>query len=125
MPLEAQTSRGFVLSRQGSIRPDLFPPGVARRSPGARREIHPLPDLADVPAGEGGEGLRLGLVTLRQLPAIAPGRLAGPAPRPGVAQDEAPLEILAVGGLLEDQILGEVGGVVAQMEPGQEDVLGP
>ena len=40
-----------------------------------------------------------------------------------MAEDVAALEVLAVAGLLEDQVLGEVRGVVADVEARDEDVL--
>ena len=45
--------------------------------------------------------------------------------RPGMAQDVAALEVLAVGGLLEHQVLGEMRRVVAHVQPRDEDVLAP
>jgi hypothetical protein len=41
-----------------------------------------------------------------------------------VVQDVAALEVGAVGGLLEDEVLGEVLAVVADVEPRREDVRG-
>ena len=58
-----------------------------------------------------------------QLAAVRLGRLARRRAGPGVAQDVAALEVAAVAGLLEDEVLGEVRLVVAHVQPGDEDVL--
>src|SRR4029078_4803959 len=77
------------------------------------------------PAGERGERLRLALVTVGQRPAILLRGGTCISAAPVVAQDVTPLEVLAIAGLLEDEILREVRAVVAEMQPRDEDVARP
>src|SRR4029078_9712433 len=77
------------------------------------------------PAGERGERLRLALVTVGQRPAILLRGGTCISAAPVVAQDVTPLEVLAIAGLLEDEVLGEVRAVVAEMQSRDEDVARP
>ena len=116
------------VDRSTAVGPDLLPPGlvdVFGRHLGTRLEVHAAADLVDVPAGQGGKRLRLPAPALGQRPAVVAGLCALRLALPRVAQDVAALEVLAVAGLLEDQVLGEVLAVVAHVEAGEEDVLAP
>jgi len=75
-------------------------------------------------AGEGSEGLGLLLVAIAQAAAVRVSALAGRFARVGVTQDVAALEVLAVAGLLEDQVFGKALGVVAYVQACHEDVPG-
>src|SRR5262249_21051472 len=80
-----------------------------------------LPDVLDRPARECREVAGLPLGTDAKRLAIALGRLALNLSLPRMLQDVASLEIVAVAGLLEDEILGEARGVVADVEASHED----
>src|SRR5260370_34787071 len=81
---------------------------------------HLAPDLVDVPAREPGQRLGLLLPAVYESPTVVTGRLAFASAQPRVPEHEAALEVRAVGGLLEDEVLGKVGGAVADVEAGQE-----
>src|SRR5688572_4589569 len=104
-----------------SLLPDLLPPvAVVDRRPGSGALL--FADLVDVPAGQAGQRLRLALAAGRQIPAVVRGRRAGLAARPGVPQHVPALEVAPVAGLLEHEVLGEVGAVVADVQARHEDV---
>src|SRR5678816_3723397 len=105
-----------------SLLPDMPPPcDIFDRRRYRQRRL--FPDLFDPPAGEIRERLSLLLATLGQRPLVVSGRRTGVAASPRVPQHVPPLEVLAVAGLLEHQILREVLRVVADVQAGDEGVL--
>src|SRR5215472_15925983 len=82
---------------------------------------HTLTDLTDFPAGELGETACLGLKGARQVVTVARGGVAGRRPGIGMPQNIATLEILPVGGFLQQKILGEMVAIVTHMQPRHED----
>src|SRR5437667_9626235 len=76
-----------------------------------------LDDVGDVPARQRCKASGFLLMPVAQLRAIRRHRAARVVARPRVAQDVASLEVAAIGGLLEHQILGEVRVVVPHMQP--------
>src|SRR4051812_48379562 len=113
-------------SRRKLLTPHLLPPlGLLRRigvaiGPAA---AHPAADRGEVPTRERGQRLGLLRPALHNRATIRVVPLAGGLSLPGVAQHVARLEVGLIGRLLEDEILGEVLGVVAHVEPRDEGVL--
>src|SRR4051794_13979347 len=105
----------FSFRFTGLLLPEFLPPCLFLRR--GLFQMHLAADRPDVPTGQGGQGLGLLVVTLPEAPEVGP-RLPAFArfSRPGVAQDVAALEGRFVGGLLEDQVLGEMRRVVAQVQ---------
>ena len=89
--------------------------------------LDPLPssDVTDVPRGESCERLCLALAAVAECHPVAGRGLAGVVAGPGVPEHIAALEVLAVGRLLEHQVLGEVVAVIARVEPGEEHLGAP
>src|SRR5690242_894306 len=86
----------------------------------------PRDELADVrggPARQPGEVGDLALLALAELDLVAATGGAGRVALEATVDDVAGLPALVVLGLLEDEIFGEVGGVVANMEPCEEALL--
>src|SRR5262245_36064332 len=90
--------------------PSFLPQPLPPRDVGRRliAESRALANVGDVPAGQRGEARHFLLVAAAHLRAIRRRRAAGIAARPGVAQDVASLEVVAIGRFLEDEILREV-----------------
>src|SRR5262249_53851358 len=118
LPHRGQARRAPRRALQLSIRP---------ASPRPSRRVAPVP-FVDVPSGEAGERLRRLLLALGHRLAIA-AVLAERAEAledraaPRMAQDVARLEISAILGLLEREVLGKRLFRVADMEPRQHDRL--
>src|SRR5438874_8194452 len=89
-----------------SFLPQLLPP----RRVGQRliAEARALANVGDGPAGQRGHSRDFLLVPVAHLRAIRGRGAAGIVAGPRVAQDVAALEVVAIGGLLEHEILGEV-----------------
>src|SRR5262245_173209 len=103
--------------------PQLPPPLrllVRRRE---RGDVHLLPHVFDGPTGEVRDVDRFALLPVAQVAAVVPrgGTVTRPGPR--MVEDVAGLEVAAVAGLLEHQILGEVRAVVAAVQAGREGGL--
>lgn len=105
----------------GALLPEA-PPPLPGRVHDPVSQVHPPPDLVDLPACERGQHPGLPLPAPEQIPAVGLGLRALFLPLPGVAQDVASLEVRPVRRLLEDEVLGESLGVVAHMQAGDEDV---
>ena len=76
---------------------------------------HFFPNVLDIPASQRRECTRLLRPALWESGAVCLGLTTRFCSLPGVAQDVAALEVGAVSGLLERQILGEMVRVVAYM----------
>src|SRR5262249_61393771 len=107
--------------RTSSFTPELLPPVLDWRKLFARdRRLRP--DVSDRPTGQARQRSHLFLLSALQLGTVACGSLAGISARPRVAQDLAALEVRPVRRLLEDEVLGEVSGVIADVQTREEDV---
>src|SRR5262249_58226296 len=107
--------------RTSSFPPELLPPVLDWRKLFARdRRLRP--DVSDRPTGQARQRSHLFLLSALQLGTVACGSLAGISARPRVAQDVAALEVRPVRRLLEDEVLGEVSGVIADLQTREEDV---
>src|SRR5207249_8986535 len=85
-------------------------------------DVHPAANVCDVPAGQVGEALRFELGAHRKGASIAGRRIARLGPCPWMAQHVPPLEVRAVGGLLEHEVFREMRGVVSHVETRDEYV---
>src|SRR5688572_6957506 len=110
-----------------SLRPRWIPSSIPAWPPPLTR-CAPA-DLVDAPTGEAGEGLGGALLARGDGLAIAPigvemADALEDAAAPGMAEHVASLEIVAVLGLLQHEILGERLARVADVEARQHDGLG-
>src|SRR6266481_4176552 len=134
---ERRTTSGVLmppLSRRSSLGPQGGPdprvPGGPRRCDDARVALdlhaaHLPPDLLEAPAREVGQVLRLFLLPRAQRHPVAPGLVTGRLAHPRMAQHVPALEVLAVGRLLEDEVLREMLRVVAHVEARDERARPP
>src|SRR5262245_23435307 len=113
-------ARGLLIASDSSLVPELLPPVLHRHGIAGRRYLRP--DLRDRPAGQLREGPDLLFLTASELDPVPCRGLAGLGSCPWVSEDITPLEVRAVRRLLEDEVLGKVRGVVADVEPREEDV---
>jgi hypothetical protein len=113
---DTEKARALTSRRNRSQRlifPQLPPPFLwSCRGAIAR---HFFPDILDIPASQRSERPRLLLPALQEMSAVFLCLATRLCPLPGVTQDVAALEVGTVGGLLERQILGEMGSVIAQV----------
>src|SRR5438445_7553786 len=105
------------LSTRASL-PERLPPRLGLRQ---RVRSHPLADLLRAPAGERGERGRLAPATLAHRGQVLLARLALDLSLEGVVQDIAALEVLLVARLLEHEVLGEMLGVVSDVQSRQRE----
>src|SRR2546427_11760107 len=97
--------------------PQALPPVLCRRRLG---DVHLLPHVRDLPSGQAGGVLRFFFLTLAQRAPVLLRGVAGGVAGPRMMEDVARLEVLSVARLLKDEVLGEVGAVVADAQPGDE-----
>src|SRR5262245_43890446 len=103
--------------------PDFLPPCLAFGPTRHRAaEIHLRTDVANVPACEVGELLRLPFVSLCQFTPITFRGRAFIITGPGVAQHVATLEVAAISGFLQHEVFREMCGVVTNMHTCDENV---
>src|SRR5205085_6161273 len=103
--------------------PWLLPQPLPPRRLRADRGIgsHLLTDVGDVPAGQRCQLLGLAGAALDERSPVVVRRAAGRAAGEGMPQHVASLEVAAIPGLLEHQVLRKVRAVVADVQPRQED----
>src|SRR4029453_4419805 len=114
-------SRLPTLDAKSSL-PQAFPPRRLRTDRGVRP--HLLTDIGETPAGQRGQLLRLAGMTFDERAPVVRGGAARCGPFVGMPQHVSPLEVAAIAGLLEPQVLGKVRVVVADVEPREEHVGG-
>src|ERR1041385_5522735 len=116
-----QLERGlYVVGVVISSLPQFLIPLIVRR---LGPEVHLLLDILELPAGELGERLRLRLLPLEHALLVRPGLRAIHGALVRVLHDVTALEVVSIFGLLKDEVLGEVRGVVAHVQPRDVRVL--